>query len=246
MNPKAHTHRKQSLEVPQPVPPPTAQELGTLTHSLQTIIAGGPDALQLAQRQATRAAGKHGEAYEAEWFLLTDYLRELRQSTDGRSRRRAHYAIMWRPKWLAALSVTGSRMAAARHARVDHLMVTTHVKLDSQFEAQANAAHSHFVELMHDRVKQRALEGDCEPVFYMGVPCGWVRKFDSRLQIEVLRAHLPQTYKSPGDKPITINNTTNVLVLDAATRHQIQAARAEALREMAARLPLPAAAGAEG
>ncbi|HAF14665.1 MAG TPA: hypothetical protein DCK99_13415, partial [Blastocatellia bacterium] len=41
---------------------------------------------------------------------------------------------------------------------------------------------------------QRCLEGDCEPVFWQGIEIGHVRKFDSRLTVELLRAHMPERF----------------------------------------------------
>jgi len=69
----------------------------------------------------------------------------------------------------------------------------------------------------------------------MGVPCGWVRKFDSRLQIEVMRAHLPSLYKTPGQQPTTLNNDNrSVFVMDNATLEAIRAKRMEAIERMRA------------
>jgi len=43
---------------------------------------------------------------------------------------------------------------------------------------------------------QRCLEGDVEPIYWQGivVVVDHVRKFDSRLQIEMLRALMPNTF----------------------------------------------------
>ena len=52
--------------------------------------------------------------------------------------------------------------------------------------------------LLHDVTMKSAIEGDCEPVFWQGIPVGHVRKVDNRLRIELLRAHLPAKFKTPG------------------------------------------------
>jgi hypothetical protein len=57
-------------------------------------------------------------------------------------------------------------------------------------EAEENA-----IDLLYARVFQRGLEGDLEPLLYMGVPVGWVRKFSDKLQIELLRAYRPDQHK---------------------------------------------------
>ena len=41
------------------------------------------------------------------------------------------------------------------------------------------------------------MEGDVEPVYYMGVVVGYVRKYDSKLVIEMLRAYRSDRFKTP-------------------------------------------------
>jgi len=64
----------------------------------------------------------------------------------------------------------------------------SHRKHNPEFAKQWDEARESGIELLHDRVSQRAIEGDLEPVFYIGVAVAYLRKFDSRLQIEMLRA----------------------------------------------------------
>ena len=66
-----------------------------------------------------------------------------------------------------------------------------HLKNDPDFVAQAEAAKAHAIELLHTRCFQRALEGDIEPVYYMGRPVGYIREFSHKLQIEMLRRGVP-------------------------------------------------------
>lgn len=103
----------------------------------------------------------------------------------------ARYALVWRPKFLAGLSLTNSPTLAARFARTTKQTVYNHKKWDSEIAEQWQEAVDHAVELLHARCFQRALEGDCEPVFYMGVRVRYVRKFDGRLHIELLRDPSP-------------------------------------------------------
>jgi hypothetical protein len=58
------------------------------------------------------------------------------------------------------------------------------------------AAMDYAGKLLESRAFQRALEGDVEPIVYMGVIVGHIRKFDSRLQIELLRAYRSDKFKS--------------------------------------------------
>jgi hypothetical protein len=108
-------------------------------------------------------------------------------------------------------------------------MAYYHRKRDPQFAEQWDKAREYGIEMLHARAFQRALEGDLEPVYSMGVVVGHIRKFDSRLQIELLRAYRPNQFKTPGQSPININTGNNILVLDAATRERLMAKRQEAL-----------------
>jgi hypothetical protein len=77
-------------------------------------------------------------------------------------------------------------------------MAYYHRKHDPQFAKQWDEAREYGIEMLHARAFQRAVEGDLEPVYYMGVVVDYVRKFDSRLQVEMLRALRPDKFKSPG------------------------------------------------
>ena len=48
-----------------------------------------------------------------------------------------------------------------------------------------------------------------------------MRRFDSRLQIEMLRAHKPDTFKTPGNGQITVETGDRILVMDEATRMKL-------------------------
>lgn len=57
-----------------------------------------------------------------------------------------------------------------------------------------------------------------EPVYYMGVVVDYVRKFDSKLQIEMLRAKRPETFKTPGVN-VNVGVKGDVFVLTEEQRH---------------------------
>jgi len=156
---------------------------------------------------------------------------------------RARYALVWRPKFLAGLSLTNSPTLAARFARTTKQTVYNHRKWDSQFAEQWAQAERDAVELLHSRAFQRALEGDCEPVYYMGIPVGYIRKFDSRLQIEMLRAYKPDVFKTAGVN-VNIGAKGDVFVLTEEQRHELQAINREYLTT--SRLPTREGEEAEG
>jgi hypothetical protein len=213
-----------------PVPPPSPTELGTVTLHTEGIIKGGADELIRAHKEAARLSAKFGEVFEEKWFLLTPWLRQLRLT----HRARARYALTWRPRFLATVALSRSVMMGARAARVSPQTVMAHRRADPDFEAQVMAAEEHAVELLHDVTFKSALEGDCEPVFWQGIQVGHIKKFDNRLRIEMLRAHMPDKFKTPGSKaPLVSGDGNNILICDAATTAKLVEMRQSALHDMA-------------
>jgi hypothetical protein len=67
-------------------------------------------------------------------------------------------------------------MFGCRAAKVSHPTVTKHRREDDpDFDAPVIAAEEQAVELLHDVAFRRALEGDCEPIFWQGIE-GWARQ----------------------------------------------------------------------
>jgi hypothetical protein len=99
--------------------------------------------------------------------------------------------MAWRALWLAIYARSGSKVMACRSARVGHSTADYHLQNDPDFASQAEAAKGQAIELLHARAFQRCLEGDLEPIYWQGRLVDHVRKFDSRLQIEMLRAWMP-------------------------------------------------------
>jgi hypothetical protein len=100
-------------------------------------------------------------------------------------------------------------------------MAYYHRKHDPQFAKQWDEAREFGIEMLHARAFQRAVEGDLKPVFHMGVVVGYVRKFDSRLQIEMLRAYRPGDFKSPGTT-VNVGVRRDIFVLTEAERKELQ------------------------
>ena len=98
----------------------------------------------------------------------------------------------------------------------------------SEFAEQWKQAVDDAIELLHARTFQRALEGDCEPVFYMGIPCGYIRKYSDKLQIEMLRAYKPDTFKTPGTN-VNIGTRGDIFVLSEDQRHELMRVNREFL-----------------
>jgi hypothetical protein len=114
-----------------------------------------------------------------------------------------------------------SKFMACRRAKISFTTLKYHLENDPDFARQAEQAKEHAVDLLHARAFARCVEGDVEPVFWQGVVVAYVRKFDSRLQIEMLRAHMPQTFKTPGTGQINVDTGDKILVMDEATRQKL-------------------------
>jgi hypothetical protein len=134
------------------------------------------------------------------------------------SRACARYARRWRPRFLAVLSISNSPTLAARVARINPDTAFEHRKHDPEFAQFWADACERAVDLLEARAFQRALEGDLEPVYYMGVVVDYVRKFDSRLQIELLRAKRPGTFKTPGVN-VNVGTKGDIFILTEEQRH---------------------------
>jgi hypothetical protein len=133
---------------------------------------------------------------------------------------RARGALRWRPKFLAALAIGRTMVFACKAANVAYNTAKYHRAQDRQFDEQCLAAMDYAGELLEARAFQRALEGDVDPIVYMGVVVGHVRKFDSRLQIELLRAYHPSKFKTPGTN-VNIGTKGDVFVLTEEQRHEL-------------------------
>jgi hypothetical protein len=100
-------------------------------------------------------------------------------------------------------------------------------------------------ELLESRAFQRALEGDVEPIVYMGIVVGHVRKFDSRLQIEMLRAYRSDRFKTPGTQ-VNIGTKGDVFVLTEEQRHELMDTHKELLADLRELKRLKAQTGPAG
>ena len=230
---------------------PTPAEVGPLTEYVTNTIKGGPKALRAAQREANRLARKFGIDFQASWLLETPWLKDWAEGKhpltkrqlerrvregetletvtrcDRPSRLRVRGVLAARARFLTFYAVLGTQKGAAKKARISFEDIAYQLKNDSDFMQQAEVAHAYFVDLLHTRAAQRAIEGDCEPVYWRGIEVGHIRKFDSRLQIEMLRAHMPNKFKTPGTAAQGPTISGDVFVLTEDQRARLMAANRE-------------------
>jgi len=164
--------------------------------------------------------------------VLDDQLAVKLASDSSRARAREIRACM-APRFLATVAMTHSVMAGARNAKVSPQTVALHRREDPDFERQVVAALAHAIELLHDVTMRSAIEGDYEPVFWQGIEVGHIKKFDNRMQIELLRAHMPHLFKTPGSHaPVTSGNDNKGMIMTPERQDELIRLRREALEAM--------------
>ncbi|HEX9281981.1 MAG TPA: hypothetical protein VF878_05870 [Candidatus Udaeobacter sp.] len=223
--------RKAKKDYRAEITPAAAPKAGFNTTIIEQVLAAGPTGIRKAQQIALRHAKRYHEDAVDYWRKKTDWLK----NSDGSYRAHARYALAWRPRFLAALSMCHSVQLACRYVRVSPDTAYYHRSHDRQFAKQWKQARDHAIEMLHARVFQRALEGDCEPIFYMGVRVGYVRKFSDKLQIELLRAYKPDQFKTPGTQ-VNIGTKGDIFVLSEDQRHELMRVN----REFLELTPVPA------
>ena len=170
--------------------------------------------------------------------IETQYLRQLKLS----HRARARAAIRWRPRLLKALADSCSFTLAVKAAGISYNTFLHHQRQDPEFASQVTQAEEAAVDLLHAKCFQAALEGQLEPVYFQGKVIGHTRKFDSRLAIELLRAHMPDKFRTPGIRtdstPQNAHACDNGLIATKEVLAMIQAARRANLAALARELGL--------
>jgi hypothetical protein len=123
-------------------------------------------------------------------------------------------------------------MFALKAARTSYNTFKAHQRNDPDFAAQVREAEEQGAELLHDACWKAAVEGEIEPVYWNGGIVGHVRKYDSRLRIEMLRAHMPDRFKAPG-AAVNINSPgANVLIIGPEEQAELAAKRRRYLESL--------------
>jgi hypothetical protein len=216
-------------------PPP---ELPAVRAAIDDIMGTGAVGIRKAQRLALNSARAYMDGLVDYWRQDTEFLRDLTESKDRQSRASALFARRWRPKFLAWLCVSCNMTISMRSARVDQCTVYAHIGKDREFAGQVERAKAIAIDLLEAQVWSRCVEGDLEPIHYMGVVVDYVRKFDSRLQIELLRAKRPGDFKTPGVN-VNLGVRGDVFILTEEQRHVLM----EINREWLETTPIPQIGG---
>jgi hypothetical protein len=159
----------------------------------------------------------------------TAYLKQLKAT----HRARACAAKRWRPRLLKNLAMSFSLTDALKAAHVCYNTVRAHERSDPEFAAQLREAEQEGAELLHSVCWKSAIEGNVEPVFFLGQIVGHIRKYDSRMQIELLRAHMPHLFKTPGSgQPLIAGDNNRVMIMTPERQDELIRLRREALEAM--------------
>lgn len=218
---------KNKVEFRDAIVPATRPTRALLEQELDVALTkAGPVGVRREQRIAAQLAEKHMIALESQWHRDTQWLRDQANTSvesNGywNSRAQARYARRWRPRFLAFLSVTDSPTISAKAARVDVVTAFHQRSKDREFAEHWAEACRRATDLAEARARQLAVEGVLEPVHYMGVVVDYVRKYDGKLLIELLRAKRPEQFKTPGVK-VNIGTKGDVFVLTEEDRHELQ------------------------
>ena len=123
---------------------------------------------------------------------------------------------------------------ALKAARVCFNTVRAHERSDPEFAAQLKEAEQEGAELLHAVCWKSAMEGNVEPVYFQGQIVGHIRKYDSRMQIELLRAHMPHLFKTPGSHAPVISgdNNNKGMIMTAERQDELIRLRREQLEAM--------------
>lgn len=161
--------------------------------------------------------------------IETPYLKQLKVT----HRARARAAMRWRPRFLKALAMSCNITCALKAAGTHYNTFRGHQKNDTEFAGQVREAEEQGADLLHAHCFKSALEGNLEPVYFQEDIVGHIRKYDTRMQIEMLRAHRPDLFKTPGtgQTNIQINqDNQKLLVVTPEAAAELQRRRRDALR----------------
>jgi hypothetical protein len=118
-------------------------------------------------------------------------------------------------------SVTKSAQIAGINSRRHYTWLEKYPAYRRAFErAKIQAA-----EALEDKVKEGAFDGWLEPIFYQGVACGAVRRFDLGGRQMLLRGAMPEKYRERIDTRIEGN--LEIIERLAAGRKRVAEARAK-------------------
>ena len=159
----------------------------------------------------------------------TAYLKQLKAT----HRARARAAMRWRPRFLKTLAMSFNWTDALKAAHVCYNTVRAHERNDPEFAAQLREAEQEGAELLHSVCWKSAMEGNVEPVYFQGQIVGHIRKYDSRMQIELLRAHMPHLFKTPGSHaPVISGDNNKGMIMTPERQDELIRLRREALEAM--------------
>jgi hypothetical protein len=143
------------------------------------------------QQQGEKPTAELCDELERCWNLKTPYLEQLAVTHPTRARA----AERWRPSFLAMLTLTASPFLSARKAGIKYDTYKLHLRKDPEFAAQVREAQEQAAQVLHAACWKSAIEG---------VLVGHIKKYDSRIRVELLRAHMPDKFKR-NDRAVSIN-----------------------------------------
>jgi hypothetical protein len=155
-----HDYRSEIEEAPEI----NKRLLGTNTLLVEEAIAQGPLGIRQAQRTALKFARQFQQEQEDRWKVVTPWLSAKQSDTsDQRARACARFALAWRPKFLAALSMTRAPSLAAQ-IRQDYPRNRLRASQAGRgIRPTMGRRQPNATELLHSRCFQRAWKAIANP-----------------------------------------------------------------------------------
>jgi len=101
----------------------------------------------------------------------------------------------WQQKFLLRLAETSNVSAACKRAKVSRQHAYQTRNEDEPFRIAWEEALEVATEALELEARRRAEKGVLEPVFYLGVKAGTIRRYSDTLLIFLLKAHKPGMYR---------------------------------------------------
>lgn len=204
---------------PEPAPGLTEQDIGFVGSTLDRIRAGGVERIIEEDEMRRQEAIDAGEGEDGPPDVLnTPYLRELMIINKAKG----NHARRWRPRVIASLQMVPQITAACRFVGVSVNTVQSHRKLDPIFDAACTYAEDTGAAMVFARAHQLACDGNLEPVLHQGVVVTYVRKFNTPIQLAMLKAHYPHIFSRPESVKLSVKGSLGSETdMDAVRAHQI-------------------------
>lgn len=97
-------------------------------------------------------------------------------------------------KFLLYLLECGNVRQACRLAKIDHVTIYNHKKINPKFAEAYDEAIAIAMDRLEGEIIRRATDGFAEPIYYLGKKVGTIQKYSDTLAIFLLKGRKKETY----------------------------------------------------